>query len=551
MNRSGRIRTERLEHGSARCFTRVVLSGVLVTLALAGTPGQAAPTVLYTDIVTGPNTGGEDGQGAYLTLFGARFGATQGNSRVTINDLPVAAYKQWSDTKITVQPGPGVSSGPIRVVVSGQSSNASHSFAVVPGKIFFVSLKGSDDSGTVGDIGRPFRSAQRTFDRRDFGPGDHLVLRGGDWTDNNKIYDAFLSVHHKSGTARAPIVVMGYPTESVNISRTSSNGVTRAIHAYETEGHYVIANLHINMNKGGGTCIGIAPGTSNVRVVNNEAQGMFDDGGGSGCITGSGKRYRILGNHVHDNGGNKLYHALYFDARDKTGPTDIEIAYNHIHHQGGGRGIQIYGDTDTPINNVRVHHNVIHDIALDGILLGRDSGVGYLVYNNLVYRTADAALRGSSLDSGKGGGCLRFDSPGLVARVYNNTFADCALDKDPESGGIRFQRAKEIALTNNIVSGRYYVEIGSMPETFTSSNNLWYGGGLSPFWDRNAVHGNPGFVDEQGGNFRIQKAGSGIDRGSATVDAIVRDDLDGLARPQGAGYDIGAFELTKSAGSPQ
>src|SRR5262245_21380917 len=323
MDRSGRNCTRRRD--------RVALGALAAILALAAAPGYAAPAVFYTDILTGPNTGGEDDHGAYLTLFGAGFGASQGSSRVTINNLPVAAYKRWSDTKITVQPGQGVSSGPIRVVVSGESSNANHAFTVVPGKLFFVSLKGSDDGGRVGDPSRPFRSPQGTFDRRDFGPGDHLVLRGGDWTDNNKIYDAFLSVHHKSGTARAPIVVMGYPTETVNVSRTASNGVTRAIHAYATDGHYVIANLHINMNRGGGTCIGIAPGTDNVRIVNNEAQGMFEDGGGSGCITGSGKRYRILGNHVHDNGGSKLYHAIYFDARDTGGPNDIEIAYNHVH----------------------------------------------------------------------------------------------------------------------------------------------------------------------------------------------------------------------------
>jgi hypothetical protein len=522
-----------------------------LVLALASTLVHAGPRILYTDILTGPNTGGEGDNGAYLTIFGIGFGAVQGGSRVTIKNSPVAVYKQWSDTRITVQPGSSVSSGAIRVIVSGESSNADNSFTVVSGKLFFVALNGNDTSGRAGEISRPFRSAQNTFDRRDFGPGDHLILRGGNWTDNNKIYDAFLSIHHKSGTVRAPIVVMGYPTESANVLRTGSNGVSRAIHAYATDGHYVIANLRINMNGGGGSCIGLAVGTENVRVVNNEGQGMFEDSGGSACIAGSGKGYRVLGNHVHHNGGSKLYHALYIDARDTTrgGPGDIEIAYNHIHHQTGGRGIQIYGDTGTLINNVRVHHNVIHDIALDGILFGRDSGTGFLAYNNVVYRTADPSLRGPITSSGSGGGCIRFDSPNLVARVYNNTFADCAVDNDPDSGGIRFQRAKEITLVNNIISGKHYVNVGAMPTSLVSTNNLWSSGGFAPFWDTRSVSGDPRFVDPSAGDFRLQRSSPAIDRGSPSASGVVLNDLEGTARPQGAGYDIGAFEFVQSAPS--
>src|SRR5581483_2633142 len=467
---------------------------VFAFFALVCPLAHGAPAILYTDIVTGPNTGGEDGNGAYLTLFGTGFGATQGESKVTINGIPVAAYKQWTDTKITVQPGPQVTSGLIKVSVGSESySDPNVTFTVVPGDIYFVALNGSDFSGRAGRIDRPFRSIQKTLDRRSFGPGDHLVIRGGEWTDSFEMYKSFFSIHHKSGTAAAPLVVMGYPTETVTFRRTDNNNVVRSIHTYASEGHFVIANLHVDLAGGGGGCIGAGVGTRDVRIVNNEGYGMFEDSGGSACITGSGKQYRIFGNHVHHNGGSKLYHGLYFDGRDTSGPDDIEIAYNHIHHQTGGRGIQIYGDTGTPIKNVRVHHNLIHDIALDGILFARDTAEGFQAYNNVVYRTAVAELRGPSSDWGAGGGCIRFASPALAAEVYNKTCVECTVDNDPDSGAIRFQQASKIALRNNIVvSGKYF--IGSVPSALTTSHNLWHGGGVRPVWDTHSVAADPKFV---------------------------------------------------------
>ena len=529
---------------AGRSFLKISFVAFLVFFRLA----HGAPKIYYTDIVTGPNTGGENNLGAYLTLFGTGFGAAGVASQVTINNVPVAAVMQWTDTKLTVQPGPNVTSGVIGITVGTDTySEPANSFTVVPGKIFFVALTGSDSSGQAGNISRPFRRINAVFDSPRFGPGDHIVVRGGTWSDVYAQYGGFFSIHHKGGTASAPMVIMGYPTETVLLNRTTQ---TRGIHSYDTPGHFVVANFHLNAD-GRGLGIGLAPGTSNVRVVNNELYGFFEDSGGSAVIAGSGKQLRILGNHVHDNGGSKLYHALYFDGRDTAGggANDIEIAYNHIHHQTGGRGIQIYGDTGTFISNVRVHHNLIHDIALDGIILGRDSGTGFQVYNNVIYRTADPSLRGPSKDIGISGGCIRFDSPNLIAAVYNNTFADCAVDDDPESAGIRFQKAMQVTLVNNIISGKYYVNVGSMPATFVSSHNLWFGKEAAPAWDTHSISANPRFVNPSTGDFRLRASSPAIDRGSPSVNDVVANDFDGVARPQGRAYDVGAFEFMRSAPS--
>ena len=52
-----------------------------IALAAAGAMPLAhgalttAPLVLYTDIASGPNSGGENNAGAYLSIFGKNFGA--------------------------------------------------------------------------------------------------------------------------------------------------------------------------------------------------------------------------------------------------------------------------------------------------------------------------------------------------------------------------------------------------------------------------------------------------------------------------------------------
>ncbi len=508
----------------------------------------AAPRISFTDIVTGPNTGGENGHGAYLTLRGSGFGDSQGSSQVAINGVPVAAYKRWSDTRITVQPGAGVTSGPIRVTVNGETSpsDANVRFTVVPGDIYFVALDGDDATGEIGNVARPFRHIQDVLDRADFGPGDQLVARGGDWTDVYSQYNSLFSIHHKSGTPTAPLVVMGYPTETVNLLRTAA--AYRGIHTWETDGHFVIANFHINLNGSGSSCISPGVGTVDVRIVNNEGQGMMENSGGSACIDGSGKQFRIFGNHIHDNGGSKLYHAIYMDARDTSGPDDIEIAYNDIHHQTGGRGVQIYGDTGTHINNVRVHHNLIHDIALDGIVFSQDSGTGCQAYNNVIYRTAVAELRGPFADIGTNGGCIRFVSNYLVADVYNNTLAECAVDNDLESGAFRFQGAVSVTLRNNIVTGKYFVNMGSMPQTLASSNNLWFGAGGPPSWDTGAISVDPLFADAAHRNYHLTSTSPAIGAGVSTVNGIVSDDFDG--NPRAPAYDVGAYQFVRGCTQP-
>src|SRR5579863_2177131 len=106
---------------------------------------MAAPLLYFTDIITGANTGGENGKGVYLTLYGKNFGATRGTSTVTINGNAPYQYKIWGSGNsvtglldmIVVQLDTTTpTTDVVSVTVGGQTSNTLP-FVVCTGNIYF------------------------------------------------------------------------------------------------------------------------------------------------------------------------------------------------------------------------------------------------------------------------------------------------------------------------------------------------------------------------------------------------------------------------------
>lgn len=61
--------------------------------------------------------------GDKMTINGTNFGAERGESKVYLNDIPVAIYYSWSDTKIEIEVPVISSGGKVKVVVNGVTSN--------------------------------------------------------------------------------------------------------------------------------------------------------------------------------------------------------------------------------------------------------------------------------------------------------------------------------------------------------------------------------------------------------------------------------------------
>src|SRR5256885_17164057 len=90
---------------------------------------QSAPVIFFTDLTSGPNTGGENNNGTILTIYGRNFGVTQGTSTVTVGGGAVAAYLKWGGKSkaatgeaqletISVAIGPSAKSGTVAVTTS-------------------------------------------------------------------------------------------------------------------------------------------------------------------------------------------------------------------------------------------------------------------------------------------------------------------------------------------------------------------------------------------------------------------------------------------------
>jgi len=494
------------------------------------------PVVLYTDILSGPNTGGENNNGVYLSIFGTGFGLSQGTSKVYINDIEVADYKYWgvsqhgrSDIQqISVQLGSGITGTnlPIKVVVDGVESNTDHTFTVRSGDIYFLdNVNGNQATGVIGDITKPFRYVQETFNRADFGAGDVIVMRdeGNVWNDKCcTSYDDFLWIRDKEGTSIDNMMIMGYPGEKVNIVYDG-----RIVLFYNSDGYTTISNLVMDGAGTGGQVFGFR-GASYNRLVNVELTGMDGRNSGAGTAGGSKWNNKVLGCYIHDTGSTdpdiaKLFHGLYFDSDAH----DIEIGWNHISNINGGRGIQIFGGN--PHQNVIVHDNLIHDTDLDPILYSTKSDKGCEVYNNVLYNFGGSGIRLYSYD--------------LECEVYHNTiFAN-------NGRGILLQRYTSAEIKNNLIyvsgSGIYYDQ-DEAPNPI-ASNNLWYGAGLPPSWDSSAINQDPLFVNPSGFDFHLQSSSPAVDTG---VDVGMTYDHDGNLRPMDgdsdglAGYDVGAYEYT-------
>src|SRR5437016_273579 len=540
-----------VRHGSSTASVPAFSIAVISTPTMA-TAG--APLVLYTDLISGPNSGGENNKGAYLSIFGKNFGSSGLGTtvKVSIGGVEVDNYRYLGPSKgrtdiqqITVQvgalgnPAPGTAL-PIQVTVNGVASNTDQTFMVNPGRMLFVdNTTGNDSTAVIGDITHPFRHVQTsTLSQGAWGqvqPGDFIVLRGtgAAWTDVG-YQSYFMRYRDKSGSAptgasgTGAIVVMGYPTEDAYIRGTlaagQKMGCISAINgqSYPGMGQWaVISNLRIDCEGYDGPISQEIYG-NHWRVVNNDLAASTAPTSGSSVprmagITGNGTGSVWLGNHIHDiQGSPQECHGIYVD-----GDGSYEIAYNLIENIRSGNGFQIYvngGNGSNVANNVNFHHNLIHDVSKHGINLADNTQNGIVVFDNVVYNVQYAGIRfNTTLLSG--------------AKIYNNTFYATNLSGNTAYGLLTNDwnlAVGAVSLENNIFwpannmaytggSGGLTVLIG------TVSNNIFYGGSGATLGG-SLITADPTFVSVSGNDFHLAAGSPAIGSGSTGVSSVVTTD---------------------------
>ncbi len=569
-------------------------SGLKTMFAI--TAESAVPILHFSDVISGPKTGNTDGlgEGAIITLWGNRLGSEQSGSKVFFKDTNGTAYEAahvyyWKNADGQLPSGPadlfqyhGMQEiafsipssaadglGQLYVEVNGQASNQLD-FTIRNGNIYFVKV-GGDDNGGDGSWNNPWESLEHIGDN---------VLNQGDIvyaTDGVIQTDAprGFTVRGPSGTENEPISVIAYPNSEVIVT---TQGTSHTIHNWNRNTAYWNFSKIKTFVDGKGSGISAFRGS---RIIANEIYGVEADGAG-GAITGSNLNnppekdvisgIKCFGNYIHDFGNDtssKLHHVFYLSNRGGYMVEAYELAWNllvdnkvrfglHIYdenHCGGFSGVfKIHGNVvvnqsasgfhasaghnltggvcfSTPIdvyNNIFINNGLAPFVQKDAILLRHEAITSHVrFFNNVIYGYGDEGTGSAVYVQDNGNPTWNY---GGTYEFFNNIIVD----------------TKNLPFTHPTY---WKTPVGS-------GNNIWYDpeGTLSPpVWESSPITANPEFIDPENGNFKLNKDTNspGIDAGSAIVSLVVWQDIQGNTRPQGAGFDIGAFEYAENGGGGQ
>lgn len=244
------------------------------------------------------------------------------------------------------------------------------------------------------------------------------------------------------------------------------------------------------------------------------------------------------------NGRKKRNHGIYLA---NAGSDNTIIRGNTILNVVGADavGIHVNGDLsvggDGLITNLVIERNIIHDVSTNAIHL--DGVQNTTIRNNLIYSTGRNGIRGDRVDGAQGPKHLK---------IYNNTIVI------PSGGGANIKMSDDLGghdIRNNILineAGGFNLSLSNA--SFTSDYNLasdrftmdgeatsstliqWQGKG----YDAHSVNGAASEVFVGGVDYSLKPGSAAIDRG--VVIPEISADINGVARPQGSGYDIGAYE---------
>ena len=255
-----------------------------------------APVLFYSDLTSGPATGGEGGtNGAYACIYGERFGSTQGSATISVGGVNASAYKVWSDSGAPYLPGhyakacfqvaAATPSGLDNIVLTtAAGSSGTLPFTVRSGNVYFVSTTGNDSTGT-GSYSSPWATTNHAISK--CVPGDTVYVENG--VVESTVQSGNTAVNMKvSGTAGNPVMVGAYPgatIEAIVNGTTGTSALTDYVNGVSINhwgifgwllvGNSSVSNGSLDLNEDGGT---------DVRIVDNTVECT-----GSGCTSqGSG-----------------------------------------------------------------------------------------------------------------------------------------------------------------------------------------------------------------------------------------------------------------------
>ncbi|VAW87004.1 hypothetical protein MNBD_GAMMA16-578 [hydrothermal vent metagenome] len=450
----------------------------------------APPKLNFSDLITGPSTGINDGKGSgtIVTIWGQYLGNTQSNSKVIFIDSSGAKKDTyvyyWKNSNGSLPGGPAnlyeshkmqevafsipqsaKGSGSIQIIVNGVISNTLP-FTVRNGAIYHVMKNGNDSDGN-GSFSKPWASIDKALNNID-DPGSimyvHDSLSTGDPSTKRAIYwnkrSAASGYSNQSG-------IIAYPnSQPVAIGRT---GIVN----YRTTGQ-VISKFSIftsNCDEGAnGQPINCATNPSKFTMgLQTSAYGrgvgnkLSDREGGcasgsAAAITGNNlsrdrvSGYQVLGNEVYEYGcagTAKFQHTTYLSIRSGSDNNQVDpwrFGWNYLHNNDAKNGIHQYDENNTglecgsPNGTVIINDNVIINQGGSAINVGANCPWtnDFEIYNNVI-KNAGLAADWDGIDPGTSNGpytaAITAQDGGLMGnlRIYHNTIYSWN-DDDQDNG---------------------------------------------------------------------------------------------------------------------
>ena len=342
--------------------------------------------------------------------------------------------------------------------------------------------------------------------------GDIVYIRGGTYAQS--------ITFPTSGTSGAPTIVSRYQNETVTFTPTNGNSLTTggSNPTYVTFDGFIVDGTASGTSfiNGFSLCCDYV---ANITLQNSEIQNF----GGNG-VEGFAHSFTIRNTLIHDNGSNTTAgppHGLYLHGNNIT--IENNTVYNNDHF-----GIHFYpAGINATIRFNTVYGNGKSPLGLrgggDGILIAGCSS-GCRVYGNLVYGTV----------AGDG---IRAAYGTVGATIYGNT-----VYGNSAAGIETYSDATGTLIKNNISfgnSGSSILDAGSS----TMDHNYCSSGCTGTGTINSAT--DP-FVAKASFNFNLVSTSTAINAG-ATLGSPYNTDILSVVRPQGAAYDMGAYEFISSS----
>jgi len=357
-------------------------------------------------------------------------------------------------------------------------------------------------------------------------PGDYVGfdLRGVDGTESDTI--VFMawgdSVRITSNNPRTNDGINLEGPDWVVIDGFTVIGVTRNGIRLVTAEHITIKN-NACLNNSRGILTGFV---EYVVIENNLCAYSWDEHGI--YHSNSGDHPIIRYNTCHDNNGC----GIHMNGDSSMGGdgliTDAIVEGNILYGNGaaGGSGINCDGVAES-----RIFNNLLYDNHASGISLykidAKHGSYNTKVYNNTIINADD------------GRWCVNIGTDSEADTVYNNILIPFHSWRGSIS--IHDESLTDFYSNYNIVLDRMSIDGGDSRISLSE----WQGMG----YDTHSMLADSMhhiFVDWENGDYHLLPTSQAVDSGTSIVSVFVTYDLDGVSRPYGNGYDIGAYEYNPS-----